>query len=82
MLKVPSLFAALYKAKSIGPAPASWCSSPPSEHPTFVKRFGTAIRPNTFWIAAKVNFQLYARLWPTRSGPTFPERLCAGSASS
>jgi hypothetical protein len=51
------------------------------KHPAFVKRFGTAIRPNTFWIAAKVNVQLYARLWPTRSGPTFPERLCAGSVS-
>ena len=58
------------------------CFSPPMKHPAFVKRFGTAIRPNTFWIAAKVNVQLYARLWPTRSGLKFPERLCAGSASS
>jgi hypothetical protein len=80
--KVPSPLAAQSAATGIGPAPACWCSPAPTEHPAFVKRFGTAIRPNTYWIAAKANFQLYARLWPTRSGPTFPERPCAGSASS
>jgi hypothetical protein len=37
-LKVPSLFASIQEAKRIGPAPASWCFSPPMKHPTFVKK--------------------------------------------
>jgi hypothetical protein len=80
--KVPSLFAARCREEESGRRPPVVLLSPPLKHPAFVKRFGTAIRPNNNWIAAKANFQLYARLWPTRSGLTFPERLCAGSASS
>jgi hypothetical protein len=52
----------LYEAKSIGPVPASWCFYPPKKHPTFVKKYNMAIRPNKNWIATKVNFQPYARL--------------------
>ena len=80
-LKVPSPLAAQKAATGIGPAPASWCSPAPSEHPAFVKKHNMAIRPNKNWIATKVNFQLYARLQPIRSKLPLPERLCAGSAT-
>jgi hypothetical protein len=80
-LKVPSPLAAQRAATGIGPAPASWCFSPPLKHPTFVKKHNMAIRPNKNWIATKVNFQLYARLQPIRSRLPLPERLCAGSAT-
>jgi hypothetical protein len=45
--------------------------SPPSEHPTFVKKHNMAIRPNKNWIATKVNFQPYARLQPSDQGCRF-----------
>ena len=47
------------------------CSSPPTEHPAFVKKNNMAIRPNKNWIATKVNFQLYARLQPSDQGCRF-----------
>jgi hypothetical protein len=51
------------------------------KHPTFVKKYNMAIRPNKNWIATKVNFQFYARLQPIRSRLPLPVRLCAGSAT-